>query len=73
MSDKQSRFEALKAAFGKKNEKGNVENSAMWDKFYPFFKMNFDETAEIRFLPDLDAQNPLLFVIQNVYHILEII
>ena len=44
----------------------------MWDKFYPFFKMNFDETAEIRFLPDLDAQNPLLFVIQNVYHILEI-
>ena len=42
MSDKQSRFEALKAAFGKKNEGGNNENSAQWDKFYPFYKMNFE-------------------------------
>lgn len=73
MSDKQSRFEALKAAFGKKNEGGgNNENSAQWDKFYPFYKMNFDETAEVRFLPDLDAENPFGFVVQNIYHVLEI-
>jgi hypothetical protein len=40
MSDKQSRFEALKAAFGKKNEGGgNNENSAHWDKYYPFYKI----------------------------------
>jgi hypothetical protein len=34
--------------------------------------MNFDETAEVRFLPDLDAENPFGFVVQNIYHVLEI-
>lgn len=73
MSDKQSRFEALKAAFGKKNESGSGENSSqMWDKYYPFYNMKFDETAEIRFLPDLDADNPYGFIVQNIYHVLEV-
>lgn len=56
----------LKAAFAKKSEAS--ENTGFWDKFYPFYKMNFDETAIFRFLPDLDEGNPLGFMIDNKYH-----
>lgn len=56
----------LRAAFSKKSE--TSENSGFWDKFYPFYKMNFDETVVFRFLPDLDENNPLAFMIDNKYH-----
>lgn len=59
-------YDKLKAAFGKRN--APTENTGFWDKFYPFYKMNFDEVATFRFLPDLDEENPLGFVVENRYH-----
>lgn len=57
---------ALRAAFSKKSEGG--ENTGFWDKFYPFYKMELDQTAIFRFLPDLDDNNPLGFIVENKYH-----
>lgn len=61
-------FDQLKAAFGKRATSGSNENTGFWDKFYPFYKMNFGETALFRFLPDADEENPLGFIIENTYH-----
>lgn len=61
-------FDQLKAAFGKRATGGSNENTGFWDKFYPFYKMNFGETALFRFLPDADEENPLGFIIENKYH-----
>ena len=66
---KQDQFAALKAAFGKRADGGGSnENNGFWDKFYPFFKMGFGDVATFRFLPDLDEENPLGFVVENKYH-----
>lgn len=68
-----SKYEQLKAAFGKRSQGGNSnENNGFWDKFYPFYKMDFNEVAIFRFLPDADENNPLQFVVDNIYHELEI-
>jgi hypothetical protein len=56
----------LKAAFGPKEN--TTENNGFWDKFYPFFKMGFDQTATVRFLPDQDEDNPMGFLVENLYH-----
>jgi len=58
---------ALRNAFKKKESEGG-ENTGFWDKFYPFYKMGFEETVEFRFLPDLDEENPLGFIVENKYH-----
>lgn len=58
----------LRQAFAKKSTEGGEGNSGFWDKFYPFYKMDFDQAAEIRFLPDLDDENPLGFIVENKYH-----
>jgi hypothetical protein len=60
---------ALREAFKKKESEGSSEgNTGFWDKFYPFYKMDFDETVEFRFLPDLDEENPIGFIVENKYH-----
>lgn len=60
----------LKAAFSKKSE--GSENTGFWDKFYPFYKMDFDAVVTFRFLPDADDENPLGFIVENKYHELTI-
>lgn len=59
---------ALKAAFAKKSETSEGGNTGFWDRFYPFYKMGFDEVATFRFLPDADDDNPLGFIVENRYH-----
>lgn len=59
-------FEQLKAAF--QNRSQPQGNTGFWDKFYPFYKMNYDQIATVRFLPDLDEENPLGFLVENRYH-----
>jgi hypothetical protein len=61
---------ALKAAFSKKSNEGQSteSNTGFWDRFFPFYKMDLDETVEFRFLPDLDDENPLGFIVENRYH-----
>lgn len=62
-------FDQLKAAFGKRaTTGGSNENTGFWDRFYPFYKMNFGEEATFRFLPDADEENPLGFIVENKYH-----
>ena len=68
--DKKEQYARLKAALGKRNSSN--ENSGFWDKFYPFYKMDYDEVSIFRFLPDLDEENPLGFVVENKYHELQI-
>ena len=62
-------IDKLKAAFKKKSEESSGDgNSNIWDNFYPFFRMKDDEQALFRFLPDKDKDNPLGFIVENVYH-----
>lgn len=58
----------LRAAFSKKSETTGEGNAGFWNLFYPFYKMNFDDTVVFRFLPDLDDNNPLGFIVENKYH-----
>jgi hypothetical protein len=59
----------LKAAFAKKSESTEkTGNTGFWNMFYPFYKMGFDETSTFRFLPDLDDENPLGFIVENRFH-----
>jgi hypothetical protein len=58
----------LRAAFSKKSDEGSSDNAGFWDRFYPFYKMDFDQTSVFRFLPDLDDENPLGFIMENKYH-----
>ena len=43
-----------------------------WKKFFPFYKAAVDTTTTARFLPDLDEDNPRGFVVENLYHELNI-
>lgn len=64
---------ALRAALKTKSEEGGSgENTGFWDKFYPFYKMDFDQTTIFRFLPDADEENPIGFIMENKYHELTI-
>ena len=58
----------LRQAFAKKSEGTSEGNTGFWDKFYPFYKMDFDQTVKFRFLPDKDEENPLGFIVENKYH-----
>lgn len=58
----------LRQAFAKKSEGSGEGNTGFWDKFYPFYKMDFDQTVKFRFLPDKDEENPLGFIVTNQYH-----
>lgn len=64
-----SKLEALKNAFAQKTSSSNDE---MWKKFYPFWKMSEGSTAIFRFLPDLDEENPLGFLVENLVHELHV-
>lgn len=58
----------LRAAFSKKSEGQSEGNTGFWDKFFPFYKMDFDQVTTFRFLPDLNDDNPLGFIVENKYH-----
>lgn len=61
-----NKLEALKNAFDKKNTGGSTDQS--WKLFYPFWKMPDDSMAVVRFLPDLDDENSLGFLVENLQH-----
>lgn len=57
---------ALRAAFGTNNKPSAPSN------YFPFFTMNDGEQSTIRFLPDLDANNPLGFLVEKRTHVLTV-
>lgn len=62
-----SKLEALKAAFDKKNTSTGSSDQS-WKLFYPFWKMPEEAVSIVRFLPDLDEDNPLGFLVENLQH-----
>lgn len=54
----------LTAAFTPKSSDASVE----WKKFFPFWKAPVGSTSVVRFLPDLDEDNPMGFLVQNLTH-----
>lgn len=62
---------ALISAFSQKASGGGGGDQS-WKLFYPFWKMPDDSIAQFRFLPDLDEDNPLGFLVENLSHELTI-
>ena len=58
-------LDSLKSAFGQKASGGGDQT---WKLFYQFWKMPDDSVAVIRFLPDLDEDNSLGFLVENLTH-----
>ena len=64
MTTKRS-LDSLKSACGQKTGGGGDQT---WKLFYPFWKMPDDSVAVVRFLPDLDEDNSLGFLVENLTH-----
>lgn len=60
---------ALQAAFAANDNKNKPSRPS---NYYPFWKMNDNEQAIVRFLPDVDAANPLGFLVEKLTHVLNI-
>jgi hypothetical protein len=60
---------ALKQQFKQEN---NTENQSTGSNFYPFWGMEVGESVTIRFLPDLNDENPRGFLRETMTHTLEI-
>lgn len=60
----------LAAAFSSKTNE--TAGNADWKKFFAFWKMPVDTVSTVRFLPDADDQNPMGFLVENLYHELTI-
>jgi hypothetical protein len=67
MSTAKERLAALTKAFDAKT-KNEGNTNASWKRFYQFWKMNDDTVATIRFLPDINEDNPLRFLVENLTH-----
>ncbi len=62
---KKTSLEALKAAWGKADRSDNSTGS---NNYYPFWLMQNDQRAIVRFLPDLDENNSRGFLVEKVFH-----
>lgn len=65
------KLNALKSAFEKKSS-GTGGGDQSWKLFYPFWKAEVDTTSIVRFLPDVDPENPLQFLAEKLQHELHI-
>ena len=59
-------LDQLKNAFAQKTS--TEGNSQEWKKFFPFWKAPDDSQTTVRFLPDLDEDNPMGFLVENHTH-----
>lgn len=57
---------ALRAAFGTTNKPQAPSN------YFPFFAMQDGDQSTIRFLPDLNTENPLGFLVEKRTHVLKV-
>lgn len=56
----------LAAAFEQKTTTGGGDQN--WKKFFNFWKAPTDSVSVVRFLPDLDEENPMGFLVENLVH-----
>lgn len=61
----------LAAAFDEKTTSSDNTNQT-WKLFFNFWKAPVDSVSTVRFLPDLDEENPRGFLVENLVHELEI-
>lgn len=64
-------LESLRAAFGDNKTEGN-NNGSFSNNYFPFWNMPVNSSAVIRFLPDLNDENPRGFMVEKVFHNLTI-
>jgi hypothetical protein len=57
---------SLTSAFTSKTGTGGGNQN--WKLFYPFWKIPVGSIAVVRFLPDLDSENSLGFLVENLTH-----
>ncbi len=57
----------LTQQFAQKTNEGGSGN-ATWKLFFNFWKADMDTTSTVRFLPDLDEENPMGFLVENLAH-----
>lgn len=71
MAIKARSIDQLKSFFA---ESGNNQqnNQPRENNYYPFWDMKVGDRVVVRFLPDLDENNPRGFLVERVYHRLEI-
>ena len=62
-----SRMDKLKASWAK-----TETNERRPNNYFPFFLMQNDQSATVRFLPDLNENNPLDFVVEKLMHTLTV-
>jgi hypothetical protein len=67
-----NKLDALKGAFDKKNSGTGGNSDQSWKLKYPFWKMPEDAQAVVRFLPDLDEDNNLQFLVEKLEHELNV-
>lgn len=58
-------LEEMKAAYSSAPSQNNTPRE---NNYYPFWDMQIDEKAVMRFVPDLNEDNPRGFLIEKVYH-----
>lgn len=63
-------LDQLKNAFASKTTTNDSNQN--WKKFFSFWKMPDDTQCVVRFLPDLDEDNPMGFLVENLTHTLVI-
>jgi len=56
----------LTEQFKQKTNEGS--GNATWKLFFNFWKAEMDTTSTVRFLPDLDEENPMGFLVENLAH-----
>lgn len=59
----------MKSAFNSSTETGSDNRQ---NNYYPFYNMDFDEKAVVRFLPDANEENPLGFLVEKLTHVLTV-
>ncbi len=63
-------LDQLKNAFAAKTTSNDSNQN--WKKFFSFWKTPDDTQCVVRFLPDLDDENPMGFLVENLTHTLVI-
>jgi len=69
MSDVKSRIEIMRERMKKSNNEGGGQGQ---NNYYPFWNMKEGEQCIVRFLPDKNPDNPLMFLAEKLMHTLSV-
>jgi hypothetical protein len=66
-----NKLDALRAQFNKE-PKAAGDSNFKTNNYYPFWQMDTDDRAIVRFLPDANENNPYGFLVEKLQHTLEV-